>query len=66
MIQGGDPNGNGMGGPGYSFEDEFFSDRKHDKGILSMANAGLYQRKSVFITEVPTPWLNGRHTILVK
>lgn len=65
MIQGGDPLGNGRGGPGYTFEDEFQSGRKFDRpGLLAMANAGPNTNGSqFFITEVETPWLNNRHTI---
>jgi peptidyl-prolyl cis-trans isomerase A (cyclophilin A) len=66
MIQGGDPEGTGMGGPGYKFEDETKgSPHKFDKpGKLAMANAGPNTNGSqFFITVAPTPWLTGNHTI---
>src|SRR5213595_2534089 len=65
MIQGGDPLGRGTGGPGFKFEDEFQSGRRFDRpGLLAMANAGPNTNGSqFFITEVPTPHLNNRHTI---
>jgi cyclophilin family peptidyl-prolyl cis-trans isomerase len=64
MIQGGDPTGTGMGGPGYTFEDEF-NDHKVERGALAMANAGPNTNGSQFfiVTTAAAPWLDGKHTV---
>ena len=67
MIQGGCPEGSGRGGPGYRFEDETDNGVAHERGVLSMANAGPNTNGSqFFITHVKTDWLDGRHTVFGK
>ena len=67
MIQGGCPEGSGRGGPGYKFEDEANNGVGHERGVLSMANAGPNTNGSqFFITHVATPWLDGKHTVFGK
>jgi len=67
MIQGGDPTGTGMGGPGYTFEDEF-NDHKVERGAVAMANAGPNTNGSQFfiVTTEAAPWLDGKHTVFGK
>ena len=67
MVQGGCPQGSGTGGPGYRFEDEVDTGLRHEKGVLSMANAGPGTNGSqFFITHIATPWLDGKHTVFGK
>ena len=67
MAQGGDPTGTGAGGPGYTIADEF-TDLTHAEGVISMANTGQPHTggSQFFITYVPTPWLDGKHTVFGK
>ncbi len=67
MVQGGCPKGTGTGGPGYKFEDEVKTGLRHERGVLSMANAGPGTNGSqFFITHVATSWLDGKHTVFGK
>lgn len=68
MVQGGDPTGTGRGGPGYRFQDEFDNNPlRHERGVISMANAGPGTNGSqFFITHGPQPHLDGRHTVFGK
>ncbi|WP_133000763.1 peptidylprolyl isomerase [Luteimonas arsenica] len=67
MIQGGCPKGTGTGGPGYKFEDETGNGIRHERGVLSMANAGPNTNGSqFFITHIKTDWLDGKHTVFGK
>ncbi|KQR18623.1 MULTISPECIES: peptidylprolyl isomerase [Xanthomonas] len=67
MVQGGCPEGSGRGGPGYRFEDETNNGVGHERGVLSMANAGPNTNGSqFFITHTATPWLDGKHTVFGK
>ncbi len=67
MIQGGCPKGTGTGGPGYKFEDETGNGVRHERGVLSMANAGPNTNGSqFFITHIKTDWLDGKHTVFGK
>ena len=67
MVQGGCPEGSGTRRPGLPFEDETSNGLRHERGVLSMANAGPNTNGSqFFITHVPTPWLDGKHTVFGK